>query len=87
MNQAIAKIYGAIFNLIIKIRASDFGGEPVTVRYNWPSRPVEKLVLALPLLFYVQLGSFFLLCEDRQLHQLWINYYNVKITKANSTHL
>ena len=35
---------------MIKIRASDFGGGPVTFRYNWPSRPVEILVLALPLI-------------------------------------
>ena len=43
------KFYGAIGPtriFIMKIRASDFGGGPVTFRYNWP---VEKLVLALPL--------------------------------------
>ena len=47
---AIAKILCSyICILIIKIRANDFGGGPVTFRSNWPSRPVEKVVLALPL--------------------------------------
>ena len=50
MNRDIAKFlrrYIRIF--IIEIKAIDFGGGPVTFKYNWPSRPVEKLVLALPL--------------------------------------
>ena len=50
MTRAIPKILRSYISFcIIKIRASDFGGGPVTFRYNWPSRPVEKLVLALPL--------------------------------------
>ena len=34
---------------MIKIRASDFGRGPVNFGNNWLSRPVEILVLALPL--------------------------------------
>ena len=44
MNRAIAKILGSYIRiLIIKIRASDLGGGPVTFRYNWP---VEKNCLS-----------------------------------------